>query len=177
MQYRLQGKELQRSASRHNGQLLTGQQTNPAHSVRNCAKQDRQRVPEMQQRQQQQQQLDVGLPVAAAVDAVASSGHHGHADLTRLVAAPEQQSHQLNARSASSDAFEASVSAQPGSGSGGAGAGLHAQDMADDMCDPMELTWEGVLQAASVNGQEPHAPGDALHPCSSRMKKIGQEWY
>ena len=128
-----------------------------------------------QQRQQQQQQLVGGFPVAAAVDAEVSSGHHGHADPIFPVAAPKQQScHQLTARPASSIAFEPFVSGHIGSGR--AGAGLHAEDMGDDLCDPVELTWEGSLQGASANGQEPRAPGDALQPCSSKTnlsKHIG----
>lgn len=166
MRYRRQEVELQRSAS--SGQQLTGastpaqsrQQINPAlRSVPSCAKPDRQWVPELQQ--WQQQQLDVGFPVAAAVTAEPLSGHDGLAHASHLGAGPKQQScHQLNARPASTDAFEPSVSACPPlQGSSTAGAGLHAGDLGDDMCDPVELTWEGVLQAA--NGQEPRDPGDA----------------
>ena len=180
VQYRHEGTELQMRASRHYaGRQLTGasthaqsrQQANPAHkSVPNCANQDRQQVPELQQ--QQQQQLDTGSPASAAVHAEASSCHRGHADLNRLADAPKQQScRQLNARPASSTAFEACVSAELGSG--GAGPGWHAEYMGDDMCDPMELTWEGVLHAASANQQEPRAPGDALPPCSSRTRMTG----
>lgn len=182
MQYRLESTELQMGASRHHtGRQLTGgsihvqsgQQTSPAHgSVPTCAKQDRQWLPQLQQ-PQQQQQFDTGFPAATAVDAEASLCHHGHADLIRLVDAPKQQScHQPNARPGSSNAFEASVSAPLGSGRAGA-----AEDIGDDMCDPMELTWEGLLKAASANHQEPRAPGDALQPYSSSMNMIGQEWY
>lgn len=173
MRYRRREAELQRSAIRHcSGQQLTGasthvqsrQQTSPAlRSFDSRAKQDWQWVPGLQQ---QQQQLDVGFPVAAAVTAEPFSGHDGLPHASHLGAGPKQQScHQLNARSASTDAFEPSVSARlPLQGSGRAGADLHARDSGDDMCDPVELTWEGVLQAASANGQEPHDPGDALQP-------------
>lgn len=39
------------------------------------------------------------------------------------------------------------------------GAGLYEGALGDDMCGPVELTWEGVLQAASANDQPRHEPG------------------
>ena len=39
------------------------------------------------------------------------------------------------------------------------GARLHDERVGDDMCGPKELTWEGILQAASASGPPPQQPG------------------
>lgn len=168
MQYRHQGAELQRSANRHYPkQQLTAasihaqpkQRANPGlRSTHNCAKQDRQWDTELQQ------QPHVGLPVVAAVTAKPSSGDVGHADAAHLEIEPKwPRYNQPHANPASTDTLEQPVLAQlPLHSSGGGAAGLHAGHMGDDMCEPVELTWEGVLQAASANWQAPCDTGDAL---------------
>lgn len=167
MQYRRQGSQLQRSANRHyDGQRPAAasihaqpkqQHANSAlRSTHIYAKQDRQWVPELQQ----QQQPHAGLPVVAAIKAEPSSGDIGHADAAHLDTEPKWQScNQPNATPASTDTLEQSVSAQLLL-QGRAGVGLHAGHMGDDMCEPVELTWEGVLQAASATGQAPCDAGE-----------------
>lgn len=174
MQYRHQRAELHRSANRHyDGQRRAAasihaqpkQHAIPAvRSTHNHAKQDRQWVPELPQ-----QQPHAGLPVIAAVKAEPSSGNSGHADAAHLEAELQSQScNQPNAKPAFTDTLEQPVSAQLPL-QGRAGKGLHAGHMGHDMCEPVELTWEGVLQAASGIGQAPCDTGEALQACSSTM--------
>ena len=164
MQYRRQASELQRSTNRHcDGQRRAAasihaqpkQHANPAlRSTHNHAKQDRQRVPQLQQQQPH-----------AGLQAEPSSGDCGHADAAHLEAELQLQSyHQPNPKPFSTDALEQPVSAQLPL-QGRAGEGLHAGHMGDDMCEPVELTWEGVLQAAAT-GQAPCDTGEALQACS-----------
>lgn len=169
LQYRQEGAEAQQGASRHciqhplasasHAQLR--QQRNPAPgSIPSVAWQDSRTTPHLQQ----QQQLDVGFTLTAA-NALSSLGHHEVADAEDLDAAPQQQnSHQPSLNPACTDVDEQSLSCEqcaqrPGQDDGRAEAEVHAGVMGDEMCAPIELTWEGV-QASSGNNQVAPHPGD-----------------
>lgn len=132
------------------------QQTNHAlRSVSTCAGQDSQQPPQLQQ---QQQQRGVSFALTAA-NAQCSSDLHEHAGAVDLDAVPQQPSSlQPSPNPVSADGDEQS-GLLPGQHGGRAAAGLHSEVMGDEMCDPIELTWEGVLQAASGNGQAAPDPG------------------
>ncbi|KAL3133654.1 microtubule motor activity, variant 2 [Trebouxia sp. C0010 RCD-2024] len=161
---RQQVAEVQRIASRHCNQHRLAsaslaqlrQQKQPApRNVPTCAGQDSRRPPHLQQ---QQQQCGVGFALTAA-NAQCSSGLCEHAGAVDLDAVPQQPSSlQPSPNPVSADGNEQSVSSEqsgllPGQHGGRTVAGLHGEVMGGVMCDPTELTWEGVLQAASGNGQ------------------------
>ena len=160
MPYRQQrSTEAQRSGSRHGNQhplalaslAQPRQKTNAAPmSVSTGAGQYSHQPPQLQQ------QRSVSFTLTAA-DAQSSSDRHEHADTVDLDVMPQQpSSDQLSPNPASSHAHEQSASVEqacllPGQGGGRAMAGVHCGVMGDEMCDPMELTWEEVLEAASGN--------------------------
>ena len=173
--YRQHGAEPQKISSKgYNRQQLAvashvqaRQQTHPApRSIPICARQEGQWDPEPQQ-----QQFDAGITAAAS--AQPPPGHCEHAVAVHLEGVQQQQSsYQPSANAASVGALGQSVSREqsaqlPVQDSNRAGVGVHGGAMEDDMCDPMELTWEGVLQAASATGQAALDSGDALQPWSS----------
>ena len=173
MPYRQQrSAEAQRSGSRHGNQhplalaslAQARQKTNAAPmSIPTCAEQYSHQPP------QSQQQRGVGFTLTAA-DAQCSSHLLEHADAVDLDVMPQQpSSHQLSPNPASIDAEQQSVSSQqsrllPGQDGGRAAAGVHGGAMGGEMCDPMELTWEEVLQAAAGNHQTAADAGKAIRP-------------
>ena len=119
------------------------QHSDSLHSSRPVsAKQVRQRASS-----KQQQQLSLSH-TAAAMDAQSPSG----------MPVPGAQQQSINP--ASRYPLAELMSAYPAEqGRQLRGAGLYEEALGDDMCGPIELTWEGVLQAASASDQPPHQPG------------------